>query len=323
MNNNLIFKSVIYLFLLIFTTNVTAKSTALLSRSAIEPRIVGGIPISIDSAPWQVSVRLIALEEQSYGSGNICGGSVISQRVILTGAHCVANEQYSPVTYRTASEFTLVMGSTYLTTTSYYTLQYDVLQIIINENFNINTLANDIALFLINGYIPWNWPTVMAIPLNTLPIANGTICTVSGWGSTGNNYVSNVLMEATVPIVGLDTCETNYGNLSAGMLCAGYMQTGGIDACQGDSGGPLVCSNFLVGIVSWGQGCAQRGYPGVYTNVSYYYNWIITNNNSFDYNYYNYGSNNGDGGNDSNRNFNKVLSFVMPLMMLVLGKLIN
>lgn len=102
--------------------------------------------------------------------------------------HSFSSEQYTPVTYRTASEFTLVMGSTYLTSTNYYTLQYYVLQIIVNPNFDINTLANDAALFFINGYIPWNWPTVMAIPLNTQPIPSGTLCTVSGWGSTG--YVS-------------------------------------------------------------------------------------------------------------------------------------
>lgn len=78
------------------------------------------------------------------------------------------------------------MGSTYLTETNYYTLQYDVLQIITNSNFNINTLVNDVALFLINGYIPWNWPTVMAIPLNTAAEPGGTMCTVTGWGTTGS-----------------------------------------------------------------------------------------------------------------------------------------
>ncbi|XP_065363671.1 serine protease 53-like [Calliphora vicina] len=280
---------VINLFCLIFITNVAANySNKLFSKSERDPRIVGGQAISIQEAPWQVSVRLIALEEQMYGSGHICGGSVISQRVVVTAAHCIANEQYTPIVYRTASEFTLVMGTAYLTTTTYYTLQYDVLQIIVNANFDINTLVNDVALFLINGYIQWNWPTVTSIPLNTVPVPSGTICTVSGWGSTGYSYISDTLMEATVPIVGYDTCNTNYGNISAGMLCAGYMQTGGVDACQGDSGGPLVCNGVLVGIVSWGQGCAQPGYPGVYTNVSYYNNWIVTNNNSFNYSYYYY-----------------------------------
>lgn len=129
-------------------------------------------------------------------------------------------------------------------------------------------------------------------------------------------------MEASVPIVNFTTCETNYGNLSAGMMCAGYMQTGGVDACQGDSGGPLACSGVLAGIVSWGEGCATVGYPGVYTNVSYFYNWIVASNNSFDYNYYYYNDDDGGngGGNGSQRNFVKFYSLMVTSMLVVLAK---
>lgn len=98
-------------------------------------------------------------------------------------------------------------------------------------------------------------------------------------------------MGATVPIVGYATCNTNYNNITVYDICAGYMQTGGVDACQGDSGGPLVCNGSLAGIVSWGYSCAQPGYPGVYTNVSNYDNWIVTNNQSFNYSLYSNGGN--------------------------------
>lgn len=97
------------------------------------------------------------------------------------------SQEYAPITYRSPSEFTLVMGSVYLNQATAYTLQYDVLEINVNSGFNITTLVNDVALFFINGYIPTNWPTVAAIPLNTYIEANGTVCSVSGWGATTYN----------------------------------------------------------------------------------------------------------------------------------------
>lgn len=112
-------------------------------------------------------------------------------------------------------------------------------------------------------------------------------------------------MMVEVPIVNKTVCSMNYGSetLLDGMLCAGYM-SGESDACTGDSGGPLVCGGKLVGIVSFGLGCAMPGYPGVYTNVAYYYDWISNQtgltykNYKLDLNYtvvtnLNYTSNNG------------------------------
>lgn len=91
-------------------------------------------------------------------------------------------------------------------------------------------------------------------------------------------------MTVDLPIIDFDECrhETSYGDaVIPGMLCAGYLE-GEKDACVGDSGGPLVCEGLQAGIVSWGNGCAMAFSPGVYTNVSYYKNWImeeVANNN--------------------------------------------
>lgn len=101
--------------------------------------------------------------------------------------------------------------------------------------------------------------------------------------------MSAILLEATVPIASYAYCNKGYGYIPTSMLCAGYAR-GGTDACRGDSGGPLHCGNTLSGIVSWGYSCAEPGYPGVYTNVSYYREWIIQNNSSFNYTYYRTGS---------------------------------
>ncbi|MBW3890958.1 trypsin-like serine protease, partial [Neisseria meningitidis] len=63
------------------------------------------------------------------------------------------------------------------------------------------------------------------------------------------------------------------GMIEVTMFCAGYLE-GGKDSCQGDSGGPVVCNGELQGIVSWGYGCAEQNYPGVYTKVCVETEWL-------------------------------------------------
>merc|ERR1712037_70331 len=65
-------------------------------------------------------------------------------------------------------------------------------------------------------------------------------------------------------------------DIADSMICAG-LERGGKDSCQGDSGGPFMCGNELTGVVSWGYGCAEAGYPGVYTQVSYFISWLNNN----------------------------------------------
>merc|ERR1712209_377167 len=100
----------------------------------------------------------------------------------------------------------------------------------------------------------------------------GTSCTVSGWGTTseGGNLAHN-LMKVEVPVVSDEDCRGSYGqsDITDSMICAGF-EAGGKDSCQGDSGGPFMCGSGLDGVVSWGYGCAQPGFPGVYTQTSYF-----------------------------------------------------
>ena len=127
------------------------------------------------------------------------------------------------------------------------------------------------------------------------------MCTVYGWGTTSSGgSISNRLMGVDVPVVSNDDCDTYlyYRNsIYPGMLCMGYLETGGYDSCQvfylfndilwlltkqllnlkGDSGGPAICNGELAGVVSWGIGCAQPKYPGVYTRVANYVSWLNAN----------------------------------------------
>ncbi|XP_020804973.1 trypsin eta isoform X2 [Drosophila serrata] len=250
----------------------------------IDPKIVGGQAVDISTVPYTVSIRLTANDRRSYGSGHLCGGVVISQRLVATAAHCCYNSDTKK--YRTAGEYFLVMGSSTLRTKTANTQEYYVQQLIIHADYNHNTLTNDIALMFINGYIPWNSPTVRALALNTGIVSTGTVCTISGWGVLySSGYSSNSLQAASVPIVTYESCRSAYEVVPISQVCAGYAK-GGVDACQGDSGGPLNCNNQLAGIVSYGTGCALAGYPGVYTNVSYYNSWIVQQNSSFNYSVY-------------------------------------
>merc|ERR1712098_410095 len=107
----------------------------------------------------------------------------------------------------------------------------------------------------------------------------GTMCTVTGWGTTTEGgSLGRVLQKVDVPVVSDADCRDAYGvnDVYDSMICAGLPQ-GGKDSCQGDSGGPFMCGNQPSGIVSWGYGCAEPGYPGVYTQTSYFIDWINEN----------------------------------------------
>lgn len=97
-----------------------------------------------------------------------------------------------------------------------------------------------------------------------------------------------ILQQAEVPLVSRDTCQEAYNSqerqerweayeITESMRCAGYAK-GGIDACEADSGGPLVCPRggtwFLMGITSWGDGCAREDSYGVYADVLVVKSWV-------------------------------------------------
>jgi trypsin len=102
--------------------------------------------------------------------------------------------------------------------------------------------------------------------------AAGTGLTVAGWGTTssGGSSLPVSLLKVDVPVISRATCNSNYGNgaVTTAMFCAGLTQ-GGKDSCQGDSGGPIIntSTKVQVGVVSWGEGCAAAGAPGVYSNL--------------------------------------------------------
>jgi trypsin len=145
-----------------------------------------------------------------------------------------------------------------------------------HKKYNTYTLENDIALIRISKPFPTDNKNIMAIKLSNTTFNEGTACNVTGWGKTNTSRpeLPNNLQYVEVPIIPPEKCSDNYSyNIYNGMLCAGCNE-GGRDSCQGDSGGPLQCEGYLVGIVSWGHGCALAVYPGVYSDVSFFAKWI-------------------------------------------------
>uniref|UniRef100_A0A2K6KT75 Transmembrane protease serine 5 n=1 Tax=Rhinopithecus bieti TaxID=61621 RepID=A0A2K6KT75_RHIBE len=122
----------------------------------------------------------------------------------------------------------------------------------------------------------------VCLPAKERHFPKGSQCWVSGWGHTDSShtYSSDMLQDTVVPLLSTQLCNSSCvysGALTPRMLCAGYLD-GRADACQGDSGGPLVCPDGdtwrLVGVVSWGLGCAEPNHPGVYAKVAEFLDWI-------------------------------------------------
>jgi len=231
-------------------------------------RIVGGQEAQVNEWPWQAALML-------GSNGPFCGGSLIADRYILTAAHCTEGLR--------AADLNVRLGEHKISSSSEsQTVTRSVSKIINHENYQGGSEINDIALLQLSSPVEFRsevWP--VCLPPSTPSYAN-KVATVTGWGTTSSGgSVSDVLREVDVKVKANSDCQSSYGssNIKETMLCAGAP---GKDSCQGDSGGPLVFkdggNNYdQIGVVSWGYGCANPSYPGVYTRVSKYLTWIKDN----------------------------------------------
>ncbi|XP_064538007.1 trypsin alpha-like [Drosophila montana] len=221
-------------------------------------RIVNGYSIDIREAPWQVSIQKNGV--------HFCGGSIMSSKVIVTAAHCLKNKESRILSVRAGSRYWKNGGQV-----------VEVAEIKIHNAYHAKKHLHDIALMRLAKPIRLGSNAQKISFASSVP-SDGAKAFVSGWGflEAKTTKRPSILQEVNLRIMNYRKCQkTNYGKngylISRQMICA-VLHTN--DACQGDSGGPLVSRNQLVGIVSWGKGCASKGYPGVYTNVAYYNSWL-------------------------------------------------
>ncbi|XP_053674102.1 trypsin-like [Anopheles nili] len=235
----------------------------------INERIVGGTPVEGNGFSWMAALYY----DNKFG----CGGSLISDRYVITAAHCTTKPD--------RALFRVQFGVHDRSKPTGSSIERSVKRILTNwyNAFNNN---NDIAL------LELTYP--VAISDNVMPIClprasetyEGSRGVVTGWGRTKTGGgLSGTLQQTEVPILTNRECRrAGYWafQITGKMICAGLLE-GGKDSCQGDSGGPLQVLNKktnhyeLVGVVSWGRACAQKNFPGVYTRVSQYLNWINRN----------------------------------------------
>ncbi|KAJ9579988.1 hypothetical protein L9F63_004371, partial [Diploptera punctata] len=237
-------------------------------------RIVGGQETEVNQYPWMAQLL--------YGGRFYCGASLINTKYVLTASHCLKGFSSHCLKGRTENSCKVkLMDHARGTSDETMTIDRRVKDVIIHRKYDDTSFNNDIALVRLDNEVKIEG-LLRPVCLPTLGKSySGTQGVVTGWGVTVQNGApSDVLNEVTVPIMGNSECRKSaYGEkkITDNMMCAGYPE-GKKDSCQGDSGGPLHIMNGtvhdVVGVVSWGEGCAKPNHPGVYTRVNRYMTWI-------------------------------------------------
>jgi secreted trypsin-like serine protease len=278
------------------TLALIAPASALAqSGGSAAPRIVGGNAASVSTYPWQAAVVDSTAQSPSKNAHQrqFCGGSLLTSRIVVTAAHCVADTDpdcsatcaiSDPGGDGTAkldpNDVDVILGRSTLTDTT-HGAEYAVMAVVPRSNYDGNYRGHDVPRYDV-AYL------VLASASAQTPIRiagtdegdlwdAGSAVEISGWGSTSESGPTvDTLRSATVGVIPDSTCSSAlvYGNDfdPATMLCAGYT-SGGVDTCYGDSGGPLEAAlqsggYRLIGITGWGDGCARANAPGVYTRVA-------------------------------------------------------
>ncbi|KAJ8736114.1 hypothetical protein PYW08_006770 [Mythimna loreyi] len=234
-------------------------------------RIVGGSVTTIDRYPAMAAL----LFSWSGAAGSVftqmCGGTILNNRAVLTAAHCVSGESTNRWRIRVGSSWPNSGG-----------VVHYVNQIISHPQFSMNTKDHDVAVLRAVGTFSFNNNVRAAsIAGSNYHLADNQALWAAGYGTTSyGGPPSTQLRHVELRVINQATCRNNYATqgivISDNMLCSGW-PNGGRDMCTYDSGGPVFHNGVVVGVCSFGQGCAQAQFPGVNARVSRFTSWITSN----------------------------------------------
>ncbi len=247
------------------------------------PRVIGGKPAT--AGAWGFIVPLLAADNPDAYAAQFCGGSYVAARFVITAAHCVAdgveneNGEIYCDKYRVVDPagIQIAPGLQYLPSGGSEE-RIQVKSITVHPDYASCSIENDVAVLELTR------PAVT--PHTLVPLAHERPTTtvpgsVAGWGTTEpvKGAFPRQLMSLDLSVFSSAECNANLGDLlpngvlPPSMVCAGVLG-GSQDTCSGDSGGPLIAGGLLVGLTSWGFGCASEQY-GVYTNVPVFREWVL------------------------------------------------